>query len=185
MKNNYTEWIDDINKIFYFLLDIANAEENKYRLKEFGTHSLGSIGGVAGDRISGMFEGSIWVIAKKDILDNISNDKMFYGAEFSYIADKIVKDGNSMVIITNNYYENHALPRDVNENVDVHNFWVRQFALNELRCYTYDDELGKAVNMLDAYIKKYGGNLEDITVSKMIYNAEKIEKAKVKSKKLK
>ena len=180
MKNNYTEWVSNIDKAFYFLLDVSNANENKYMLKEFHTHTIGFIGGVAGERTSGMLEGSIWVIADIDVLSNISNQRKFYGAEFSHTVDSILNDGYSLVVITNNYYENHALPRDINDQVDVHEFLVNNFALNKLRCYTYDDELGKAVNMFDAYMKVYGGNISDIPVDKMISDAKKIPNPNIK-----
>ena len=114
------------------------------------------------------------------IIHHLFRYSKFYGAEFSHIVDSILNDGYSLVVITNNYYENHALPRDINDQVDVHEFLVNNFASNKLRCYTYDDGLGKAVNMFDAYMKVYGGNISDIPVDKMISDAKKIPNPNIK-----
>ena len=173
----YPDTISDCNKVFDLLLKLSNESNNKYILKKFCASDFGSFEKKHGDREFGMLDGEIWVVGKKEVLDCIDSAKPYYGSEFGILSTELVNDGHSMVMLTNHYYENNVMPYSFAINSSFHKFSVKGL-MNDLCCYTYDDELGEAVNKLKEYIDVYGGNVDNISINTLILRIEELHNMK-------
>ena len=167
VKYTYPDYLSDFDKILQILLILANEKSNKYITKKFYTEQFGLVEKKHGEKESGLFKGEIIVIGEKEVLESISNNKTYYGSSFGLIATNIVKKHYSLVIITNHYYENNVIPCRYDVKAKLKQFKVAGLASN-LYCYTYDDELGKAVDLLDNYVETYGGNIDNIDMEYLI-----------------
>lgn len=175
----YPENISDYNKAFELLLELSNKESNEYILKKFYANQLGSFETRHGDSESLMVDGEIWVIGRKDILNCIDNTKPYYGEEFVRIATKLVNDGNSLAMITNHYDEYNVMPLYYEVKGNYCKFSVAGL-ISDLRCYTYEDELGSAVDNLSNYIDVYGGNIENIPLDTLVARIKELGELRAK-----
>ena len=182
-KYTYYNYISDYNKAMELLLKLANEKDNKYIMKRFYVEQIGSLETRQGNREKGMFKGEIRVIGEKDVLDMVDDSISYDGSSFGAITTSIVKKYHSLVAITNHYYETNVLPCWY----DLRNTKRRKFNVNgffsELYCYTYDDELGSAVDILDNYIEIYGGDMEELsidTIFKRMKDKQLVKKSGVK-----
>ena len=163
----FPENISDYVKAINMLLIMANKNEEKYILKKFTASQIGSLETSNGDRENGMFKGEIWVIGEKEVLDKIDNTNPYYGAQFGLLTTKIVENNHSLVVITDYYYETNVMPYSINTKAKEIVFNVDGLVSN-LCCYTFDDELGMAVDRLSDYIEIYGGDIDNIDINDLI-----------------
>lgn len=175
----FSEYISDYSKAINMLLMMANQNEGKYILKKFTANQIGSLETRHGDKESGMFEGEIWVIGEKVVLDEIDNTKPYYGAKFGLLATKLVENNHSLAVITNYYYETNVMPYSINTKAKETVFNVNG-SVSNLCCYTFDDELGMAVNKLSDYIETYGGDMDNIEVDDLVKRINGIQLVKTK-----
>jgi hypothetical protein len=171
----YPFYISDFNKVLELLLALANKEKNEYTLKVFQSSEIRTFEITKKYCKSIELAGDIWVIGKKDVLSSMDNTEPYYGAKFGNIMTKLVEDGNSIVMITNNSYANNVIPH---HNFNCSNY--KQFnvtgLISDLYCYTFDDELNDAVNQLSNYINTYGGNIDNISLDIILTRIEDQEK---------
>ena len=167
--------ISDYSKVLELLLVLANKENNEYTLKVFQSNNIRSFEINHGYRESEELEGDIWVIGKRDVLSNIDNTEPYYGAKFGNIMTKVVEDGNSIVMITNNSYANNVIPHH-NFNCSNYNQFNVSGLISDLYCYTFDDDLNNAVNQLSNYINTYGGDMDNISLDIILTRIEEQEK---------
>ena len=177
------EYISDYSKMLSLILQIANVEGEKYILKSFHAEQWGSLETSHGDRETGMYRGEILVIGEKNVLDNIDNSKAYYGEKFRILATELVKAGHSLVMITNYYYESNILIYSWQVQAKNHSFKVSGNFSN-LCCYTYDDELGSAVDKVAGYIEEYSGNVDNIPIATLITRINDLTKKKSAQKAL-
>ena len=174
----WPDYISDYNKILEVLLRLANNGEREYILKEFQAEEYGSLETKHGSR-SGIVRGQVWTIGEKDVLDNVDNSEPYYGFAFRTLTTNIIKDNHSMIVISNHYYESNVLPVEFRISATKKKFGVNGI-VSDLCCYTYNDELGAAVEKLDNYIENYGGNVDNISVDTIIENINKIDEKEQK-----
>ena len=178
----FPENISDYSKVFNLLLILANENEEKYSLKKFNTTQYGSLETRHGDKEGGMFNGEILVVGEKDVLDKIDNSKPYYGSKFGDLATKIIENNHSIAMITNHYYETNVMPYkgDIKARVTVLNV---DGTISNLCCYTFDDELGNAVDKLRNYINIYGGDIDNIDINEIVKRINQKDLVKVIRKK--
>lgn len=170
----YPDYITDYKKAFEILLRISNSQEQKYALKEFKVGQLGHIG--TNDNL-GMINGRVWIISEKKELDLIDNSKVYYNSEFSKVSTNLLKQGCSLVVLTDHLYDTNITPRSIPLETYKTKFRIRGF-MNDMLCYTFNDELNNAVESLDNYIVKYGGDIDNISVEDIIQNIIPLHKVK-------
>jgi hypothetical protein len=159
-----TDVISDYYVAFNLLMELANGSD-KYELKCFDIDPATEYERVRYDR-HGQKEGYIWAIGEKEALNKIEEigSSHYYKLEFTVL----LKEGSSLVFITdeNNYAA--VLPYDDKSS----GFNKRQFmAKNQycpIMCYTYNDELGLAVNKLSSYIDVYGGDIDNLLIEDLV-----------------
>ena len=176
-KYVYPDYISDCSKAMELLLVLANTEEDKYAMKKFYVEQMGALN-VRGDK---MHQGEIRVIGEKDVLDAIDNSISYDGTSFGLLATNLVKKHHSLVAITNLHYETNVLPCWYDLKAKRKKFRVNGL-FSKLYCYTYDDELGKAVDILDDYIETYGGDIDNIDIEDLLYRIEGNKSLKIKKK---
>ncbi len=178
--NDYEDSLNDFDIVMKILIHLASDKE-EYIIKSFSTQAIGSLETQHGDRETGLFQGEIKVIGKKSVLDAIDNTKPYFDPRFRDLAEKTIRDGNSLVIITNHYYADNVLPYYCNKEVLKTKFSVYGLS-SDLCCYTYDDELRHAVLMLDQYIKYYGGNFKNLSIDTVVERIDELEKDNTKTR---
>ena len=175
--------VNNANQILNLILKLANMNEEKYDLKEYNTSELGSYETVAGDRESVMLHGSVWIITLKEVLESIDiwYKNFFYSIEpenFRYGITSIIHQGNPVVMMTDYVYEWCVYP----ENRDIKNANIETISttksVNDICCYTYDDELGRAVEKIKHYLEVYGPNLKEIPMDIIINRINELEENK-------
>ena len=161
--NNY---ISDYFLILYALLKIANQEKRQYILKKLEV--LDSM----------HHEGFIWLIGDRVILNKINNKKKINPSVFKRGITDIINNNYSIVLVTDYVCNWNVIP----ENIDINNANVNRFkidgAISDLCCYTYDDELGLAVEKLNKYVEKYGGDIKDISIDNLVSMIDNVDNNK-------
>ena len=163
----YPEYITDYKKTMQLLLRLANESNDNYCLKAFSSEQLGSLETQHGDRETGLFIGATLVIGEKEVLDKIDNSKPYYGEELGSILTKVVENNHSLAVITDYYYESNVMPFTFYLKSNNHSFHVKG-TFSDLCSYTYDDDLGNAIDKLKSYIDTYGGNIENVSIDTIV-----------------
>lgn len=148
------------NKTLNLLLDFSNINGQKYDLKEYHTSQSGSFETIHGDRNYVTFGGSVWIIAKKEVLDKINEwEKRIEIIEpegFKYGITKFIENGYSMAVMTDYVYDWSILPDDYK----VKNANIIKISINneysDLCCYTHNDELEKAIDIINKEQREKG-----------------------------
>ena len=172
----YPDYISDYYKALDLLIKLANNNGvKKYSLMQLMTKQTASQETRHGDKETKMFEGDIWVIGDNNILRNVDNNKCYCCSEFKNAAVNIINENNSLVIITNHYFESSILPRESEVKSDIRTIDVDGI-FSGICCYTYNDELGLAVRQLKNYIDVYGGNINNISTETLVERINEMEK---------
>ena len=176
--------VNDNVRALNLLLKLANKEESKYVLKKYITRNIGSYETIHGDRESGIFKGEIWLIAQNDCLEEIdkwSKEELAITDGYQYGITKLINDGYSIIVITNYYDDWCVLPHSIkNANITkIKNICRKD---NDIYCYTYDDELGEALNKLEDYIEQYDGKIHNISLNTIVDRINNLENIKTYKK---
>ena len=167
-KYIFTNYISDYYIILYALLKIANTGENEYNLKKLKTCDANE-------------KGNIWLIGDKDVLNSINEKEYINAKRLQKMITGIIYNGYSMVMITNFDCQWNVLPVEKEiEDASIKKFKVDAFS--NLCCYTYNDELGLAVDKLSKYIETYGGDIDGISIDTIVSRIDNINNEKILSK---
>ena len=181
MENNE---LDKYEKILEILLELSNKGEQKYFIKVYRTSELQHITTDIFDRTLTNENSHIWIIGLKesikelDKLGNIDekgNPPLGYDSlepqAFQYELTKLINKGYSLVIMTDHSDEYKILPKKWEIQKDISEVCFKTHPmLSDIYCYTYDDELQKAVEYLRKIMER---NDEDIKVFKKIHKLRK------------
>lgn len=156
------EFINDWEKAMELLLRLANEKEDKYLLKSFFSTDYVSFEIMHGDRSHETICGTILVIGEKEVLDKIDAKKYYYGSDFGKITNEILKNGHSLVILTNHYNENNVKPWNYDSRIIQKVDIKTSGEIGDISCYLYDDDLRKAVNKFLTFINQNGADIKGI-----------------------
>ena len=155
--------IRDPEMILKVLLQLANDGVNRYDLRKY----------VINYRSENDSDGYIWVIGDKCALDSMNVEKkcpQIYKNELT----RLISLNNSLVVVTNYGYDWNIIP-DTN-NSSISRAKIKEFDtygfISKICCYTYSDALNIAVDKLESYIKKYGGDTTNVSFDEIIRRVE-------------
>ncbi len=159
----------DINKyikILNILVNLANIEKQDYAMKVYKTSELQSITTDITDRTLTKEKSNVWVIAEKSILKKIDewghinengepiNDDQYHPYFYQNELTYSLLNGHSVIIMTDHSDEYQVLPKKWEIPVNIkETIFKTQPMISNIYCYTYNDELGKAVKNLKTYFK--------------------------------
>ena len=179
----FPEYITNHYKIFDILLKLANTNTNKYDLKTFYTTQTGSNETIHGYKETNSSQGETYVLGEKSIINQINDTNFITPSKLQYEITNIINNNYSLVITTNAAYDWHILPQDselkTNNKIELK---TKGFISN-LYCYSYNDDLGQAINKLNNYIQTYGGNVDNISINNLIIKINNLNN-EIKVKKL-
>ena len=176
--------LDKYGRILEVLLELSNKEEPNYFIKVYQTSELQSITTDIMDRTLTNENSHIWIIGLKKAIKEIDkwgnidengNPPLGYDPlepqTFQYELTKLINKGYSLVIMTDHSDEYKILPKkwEIQKDVSEMSFKTHPM-LSDIYCYTYDDELRKAVEYLRKIMEK---NDEDIKEFKKIHKLRK------------
>lgn len=165
-NNKYCyHFVNDTPVALATIFRLANQNDYKYTTKLFKATNLKL--SEYQEKNEKMF-GTIFVIAEKDILDLIDNDRIYYRDEFSIVVDELLKRGYSVVNVTINGHGIVVDPKNNSNKLTKLDIMVDDSTSN-IDCYLYDDELSLAVEQFVNYINTHGGNIRGIN-EKMLLN---------------
>lgn len=155
-------FISDYKMAMRLFLRLANVDSNNFILKKVSYTNLFSFERRYDDREPELTCDNVWIIGEKNALDNIDEEKIYFGSELASITNNILKQGHSLIVVTDSYYENNVKPwsYDCNKfqkiNIGVSNLF------SSISCYLYNDELKIAVNKFLKFIKENGADIKGI-----------------------
>ena len=180
-------FVTDSELAMRVLLRLANGKEEKYIVKPFYSSDFLSQETKHGDKDFGITEGTTLIIGEKTILESIDNSKSYWGSELGRITYQLVKDGYSLIIGTNNYFDTNVKPGSglsVFDSINVTEFDIKCCGPN-LSCYLFDDELKTAVEKFMKFIVEYSADIKGLDEEKLFEVINKQTKTKGFIKKLK
>ena len=80
----------------------------------------------------------------------------------------LINEGYSMVMITDYEYDWHVFPKEVDIVAAKKTTYKVNGLFGNMKCYTYDDDLGLSVKKLSNYIDIYGGDINNIGIDALI-----------------
>lgn len=155
-------FISDYKLAMRLILRLANVDRNNFILKKFFYTNSFPFERRYDGREPELTCDNVWIIGAKKVLDNIDEEKMYLGSELASITNNILKQGHSLIVVTDSYYENNVKPwsYDCNKfqkiNIGVSNLF------SSISCYLCDDELKIAVNKFMTFIKENGADIKGI-----------------------
>lgn len=162
--------IRDISKAMTLILSLANEFEDNYSMKILTTYNYGSFEVKDGTREDKEVGGNVFIIGKKDILDNMFTQEKYYDNSLRKLTDNIVQSGNSLVIAADYYFSS---------NITLPHYTSKISAIpNDIVGYIQDDGLQRAFNKFNGYIQENGTKIDDLD-DKLLLNAMK--KIKIKT----
>ncbi len=180
-------FVTDYELAMRLLLRLANSNEEKYIVKPFYSSDFLSQETKHGDRDFEITEGTTLIIGEKGVLDSIDNSKSYCGSELGKITYQLVKNGYSLIIGTNNYFDINVKPGSGLSTF--HNINVTEFDIRccgpDLSCYLFDDELKTATEKLMKFITENGADIKGLNEDKLFEVINKQSKTEGFIKKLK
>lgn len=180
-------FVTDYELAMRLLLRLANSNEEKYIVKPFYSSDFLSQETKHGDRDFEITEGTTLIIGEKGVLDSIDNSKSYWGSELGKITYQLVKNGYSLIIGTNNYFDINVKPGSGLSTF--HNINVTEFDIRccgpDLSCYLFDDELKTATEKLMKFITENGADIKGLNEDKLFEVINKQSKTEGFIKKLK
>lgn len=150
--------IKDYRIVLKSILELSNKNEQKYVLKKYLTTQIGSYETIHGYREKSFLLGSIWTIGSKNAIDEIDDEiKEIPVGEvepegYKFLFTRVIGEGNSLALLTDYTYYWNVFPN----GYDLKKTKIDKYKINtqfsDLCCYTYADELGKAVEELPDYL---------------------------------
>ena len=182
--------------VLSIILELSNKEEKKYVIKQYNTSELRSITMDYCDRILKNEHSLIWVIGLKEVIEKIdewgsidSNGYPSTGQEpyhpyaFQHVFTKLINSGDSLIIMTNHSDEYQILPKKGKLKTKVsEKIFKTHPMISDIYCYTYDDELDRAVSILSKYIDAYNSDVKNISIKTIINRINNLEKEQIKLK---
>lgn len=176
--------LDKNERILEILLKLSNKDEQNYSIKVYQTSELQSITTDIFDRTLVNENSHIWIIGLKEAIKEIDkwgnidekgNPPLGYDPlelqAFQYELTKLINKGYSLVIMTDHSDEYKILPKKWEIQKDISEVCFKTHPmLSDIYCYTYDDELRKAVEYLRKIMEKTD---EDMKVFKKIHMLRK------------
>jgi len=155
-------YVSDYKMALRLLLRLANEKDDKFILKRFVVTDIVSFEKQHGDREYENISGNIWVIGEKAILDKIDDKEYYFGCEFKKVANDILKQGYSLVIMTDYNNLDNVIPSNYNYgNIQRVNIQVANM-FSDMICYLYDDNLKRSVDKFESFINKNGADIKGI-----------------------
>ena len=168
LRENY---ISDYNLVMSLLLRLLNNKEEQYLIKEVTTTGYYN---TTGSEVNKLFA-KITFIVDADLVDKI-DDHLYYFDEFEKVAKQIIDNGHSMIIVTNNLFENTVKPKKIDVSCDS----VYDIGNNGLKgnitCYVNDNNFKNAIDKLINYIEINGpdfSNIDEDLLFELINNSSK------------
>ena len=162
-------FVTDFELAMRLLLRLANSNKEKYIVKPFYSSDFLPQETKHGDRDLWVAEGTTLIIGEKSVLDGIDNSKSYWGSELGKITYQLVKNGHSLVIGTNNYFDTNVKPGSglsVFHNIDVAEFDIKCCG-PKLSCYLFDDELKTAAEKFMKFIAENGADIKGLNEDKL------------------
>lgn len=157
-------YINDYNLVMNIILRLANHYGHNYDMKKVIATDFVKIS----DDETEQIYGKTLIIANNEILDDIDDTKMYYYDELSNIVSRIVKNGNSVVIIAPNCFDGKVKPKD-HFCKSVKKDLINSGIMGNISCFLHDDELRKAVDRISEYIDINGPDFQNISED-MLYD---------------
>ncbi len=154
-------FISDYGMAMRLLVRLANENGDNFVLKKFSVTGLASFERQHGDRAHEQIGGNIWVIGEKCVLAEVDAEKDYFGSEFGKVADRLVQNGHSLVILTDHCYVNNVMPWHYPSEVQRTAVKVDGM-FSDISCYLYDDDLRGAVNKFMTFINQNGADIKGI-----------------------
>ncbi len=154
-------YVDDYLKVMQLILMLANQNGNDYKLIEVYASDTVKLNGETKN-----LYGRTWIILPKKVCQFFDR-KIYSHNEISEICTSIIKMGYSIVITTYHYFDGNVKPkveRDINHLEIPHGGMI-----GNLSFYFHDDNLLKAVIMLNNKIEEWGPDFYNIDVE-TLYN---------------
>ena len=155
--------INDTELAIRLILRLANTGDKEYISKKFYSKSFISPESIHGDRDYCISNDSTLFIGEKNVLDKIDNHKIYYDNKLGCIAHDLIKDGHSLIIATNSYFESNIRPGTglkFFENIDVSESTIKGDP--NIWCYLFDDELKIAVEKFMLFIDEVTSDINGI-----------------------
>lgn len=157
--NDAFKYVNDRPMAMRILLNLANKNTNKYIMKKFITTDFVSLEEMHGYRENNCIGGNVWVIGKKDVLEQIDNQEYYFGSSLANIMKKMLEDfQQSLIIFTDYYYEENVKPR----YYDSENIKIKTNETAAISCFLFDDELKQAVYKFQKFINQNGADIKGI-----------------------
>ena len=155
LRNYY---ISDYKLVMNVILKLANMKEQLYGMKEITATDFMKYNDTEVKQVYG----KTTVIASCDVLDDIDEKKLFYYDEFSFLASRIINEGNSMVMIAPNVFEGNVKPQSKLAKSIKHDLINGGF-MGNISCFLYDnDPLKEAVMKVVDYINVNGPDFDGV-----------------------
>ncbi|MBQ6323794.1 MAG: GNAT family N-acetyltransferase [Bacilli bacterium] len=154
--------ISDCRKVLEILLELANQNGEKYQIKEVYNREWCNEEDrrFYENRPEKSEDNTSLIIAKKEALEELDDNKVLWFGEY---MKRMLSEKYSIVITVKSHRPTNIMSDALDGNK--HEFkldYVREEKNGEfsnIGCYTFDDELNDAVNMLCEYINIYGDEL--------------------------
>jgi len=162
--------VNDYQKALKIILEQANMNGKKYALREYHCGELGSAETVHGDRVPVRLQGSVWILGQKEMFKRFDSwakakDAQVSAEDYRNELTKTINEGFGVVVFTDYVYDWCVIPSSYSiKEAEITLFEVNS-KVSDICCYTYEDELGKAVKIFKAYIKANGSNIKRKPIS--------------------
>ncbi len=166
-------YVSDYQMALRILLKLANQNQENFSFKKFHATDLATFE-TNYNKEDKKVSGNIWVIGEKKILDNIDEKKNYVGSSFGEIANNILRQKHSLIILTDHYYDKNVKPWEYDtEEIQEINISINGM-YRDISCYLYEDNLKKAVNQFLTFIDKNGADIKGMNEEKLLAEIKKI-----------
>lgn len=161
--NKLNDFITDYKLAMRLILRLANSNGDKYEMKRF--HSNDYISGEI--KCDDKEENMTFIIGEKKALEKIDNYKLYFKEELIRKNFELLKNGYSLVVVTNNYFDDNAKLQNLAkflENIILLDIETSGSSLNspDISCYLFNDELKEAVEKFKKYIINNGPDIKGL-----------------------
>ncbi len=171
-KFDHSEYISDYRKALNILLTLSNNIDNKYELIKYFIR----------ENKKDTNHDIVWIISEKSILEELDNYDIIDCKVFRDKLNNIVNNGKSVVGFSLSGLNYKLFPYEFPKKEIKMDIFKLNGLLSELKCLTYNDELGNSVQKLRKYVDNYGGDIDNIPLEIIIENINNLDKEKVLKK---
>ena len=151
-------YVSDYKLVMRLLLRLANEEKNIYDMKKIiATDFIRT----NGDEFKQIY-GETLIIGEKKVLDLIDDKRLYIDNEFSDISSRIISNGNSLIIVTYNYFNGNVKPK-YNSLSNVTKACIKNGGMvGDISCFLHNGALKISVDKFVKYIDVNGPDFQNI-----------------------